>query len=381
MSDACCPVCAHAPATDLLELPAVPVLCNVLWPSRAEALAAPRGDLRLAVCPACGHVFNRAFDPARLEYTQAYENSLHFSPRFQQYAEALADDLTARYDLRGKTVVEIGCGKGEFLALLCARSGARGLGFDPSYEPGPEAAALPFTVIRDLYSARYAHYAADLIVCRHVLEHIPQPREFVRGVRAAAGERAGTAVFFEVPNVLYTLRDLGIWDLIYEHCAYFSASSLARLFAEAGLAVRAVSEQYGGQFLTLHAALGGAPAAPPDHQAVLASAETFAAAYRAKAAEWQARLGGLRRAVVWGAGSKGVTFLNSLGAGGAIEYVVDINPRKQGRHVAGTGQPIVAPDFLRAYQPEAVVVMNPLYVDEIRGQMAQLGLTPAVVCA
>ena len=385
-----CPVCAAADLAPLARLPAVPVHCNVLWPTQAEALQAPRGDLDLAVCANCGHVFNRAFDPARMEYTQAYENSLHFSPRFQIYAETLAADLVTRHGLRGKTVIEIGCGKGEFLGLLCALGENRGLGFDPSYVPDPDAEAGRFTVLPEFYSERHAHYQADLVAGRHVLEHIPEPRPFLASLRRSVGDRPATVVFFEVPNVLYTLRDLGIWDLIYEHCGYYSASSLALLFAQSGFAVRAVAEQYGGQFLTLEAApdLSGAAPAPDlteAHRAVLAGAAAFTDAYRTKVTEWRERLEQWRRAgrraVVWGAGSKGVTFLNTLAAADVIARVVALNPRKQGRYVAGTGQPIVAPAALVDDRPEAVIVMNPLYQAEIEQQLGQLGVAAEVVCA
>jgi hypothetical protein len=94
-----CPVCDADEVKGFLEIPRVPVYCNVLWPSREEALAAPRGDLDLAYCGGCGHVFNRRFDPGLVEYTGDYENSLHYSPRFQEYADKLAADLIARHDL------------------------------------------------------------------------------------------------------------------------------------------------------------------------------------------------------------------------------------------------------------------------------------------
>lgn len=384
-----CPVCGSAETQDVVTIRSVPVYCNVLWPSRAAAREAARGDLALRVCRTCAHVYNAAFDPARMAYTPAYENSLHFSPRFQAYAEALADDLIARHGLRGKTIVEIGSGQGDFLALLCERGGNTGLGFDPSYRPEPDGAAegRPFTIIPDYYSERYAHHPADLVCSRHVLEHIPAPREFLARIRRAVGDRPGTVIFCEVPNVRYTLRDLGIWDLIYEHCSYFSASSLAGLFADCGFAVDAVAEAYAGQFLTLEARPGVAASPPPDptRAAVLAEAGAFADHYRAKRAHWEAELrrweAAGRRAALWGAGSKGVTFLNTFADQRSVEYVVDINPRKQGQYVAGTGQPIVAPEALAQYRPDVVVVMNPVYQDEIRQALAGLGLSPEVLCA
>jgi len=82
-----------------------------------------------------------------------------------------------------------------------------------------------------------------------------------------------------------------------------------------------------------------------------------------------------QRAVVWGGGSKGITFLNQINNPQQIKYVVDINPRKQGLYVPGTGQLIVSPAFLSKYKAEIVIVMNPIYTNEIRHLSKNLGVT------
>jgi len=386
-----CPVCCGATMEEFLFLPGVPTHCNLLWESRAQALDAPRGDLRLGFCLACGHVYNLAFDPSLMKYTQAYENSLHFSPRFQTYAEALAARLIDRYDIRGKEVIDIGCGKGDFLALLCNKGDNQGFGFDPSFVPEimEKASAERMTIIQDFYSPRYAEYQADLVTCRHVLEHIQSPRDFVKNVRASIGSRASTVVFFEVPNVMYTLRDMGIWDLIYEHCSYFSASSLAVLFSGTGFKVGEQTELYDGQFLGIDVAPGNpiGEALPDVRDRVVAMDQdraAFAENYRRKVDSWRrtfdAKASG-GKIVVWGGGSKGVMFLNTLRPEKGVEYMVDINPRKQGMFVAGTAQQIVSPEFLRDYRPETVIIMNPIYREEIRGQLEGLGVKAEVLVA
>jgi hypothetical protein len=73
-----------------------------------------------------------------------------------------------------------------------------------------------------------------------------------------------------------------------------------------------------------------------------------------------------------------VSFLTTLGLGGEIEYAVDINPYRQGCFMPITAQRIVAPEFLRSYQPDLVIVMNSVYVPEITAMLASLDLTPEV---
>jgi len=384
-----CLVCASPHLSPVLEIPRVPVFCNVHWPERTSALAAPTGRLDLVFCRDCGHLFNRDFQPELLDYDAAYDNCLHHSPRFREYADALARDLVARHDLRGKHVLEIACGKGDFLRQLLELGAARASGFDPSYVPpagGREPAGL--TIVREYYDET-VDVAADLLCCRHALEHLPAPAEFLRRVRRSLGDRLGTAIFFEVPSSLFTLRDLSVWDLIYEHVSYFSPPSLATAFRRSGFAVDRVVETFGDQFLTLEAhpapaGTGEIAYLPPGSE--VAPLTTLAArlgtAFRDLLATWRRKLDEWfragRRVVVWGGGSKGVTFLNLLGTAETVAYVVDINPNKQDKFVAGSGQQYVSPEFLTRYRPEVVLVMNPIYRQEIASQLAELGVAAEI---
>ena len=369
----------------------MPVFIGVLWPSRREALACPRGDIRLSFCPRCGFIHNRAFDPGRLDYGQAYDNSLHFSPVYQDYARATAQGLVQRYGLTGKTVVEIGCGKGDFLLLLCSLGNNRGIGFDQSYEERPLAPELAerVTFINDYYGAEYADYRSDLICSRYVLEHIPDPVGFMKMVRSTISDGASPVIYFEVPNVGLILSQLSVWDIIYEHCSYFSLSSLARVFEESGFRVLAGREGFSGQFISLEAQPGSRPSLWPGRseespQRLAAEVASFPAHYRAMVERWSNTLRRVardgKRVVLWGGGAKGVSFLNMLQVESEIEYVVDINPGKQGKFIAGTGQQIVSPAFLRDYVPETVIILNPAYRTEIGEMLHREGLSPEILC-
>jgi SAM-dependent methyltransferase len=389
MTGGACPNCRHGELRVFFEGGEVPVYCNVPATTREEALSVPRGRIRLGFCDRCAMIHNVAFDARLVDYAPEYENSLHFSDHFQRYAEALADDLIDRFSLRGKTVVELGCGKGEFLALLCDRGVGRAIGFDPSFDgevPRPQG----IEIIPDRYSGVHAtQYAADLVCSRHVLEHLEDHRSFLDATRAALRSSTNAAVYFEVPNGLYTLRDLGIWDIIYEHCSYFTEPSLSYAFQAAGFTSTGLYSTYGQQFLCIEARPSPvSKEQPPAHEArwpLGALAEAFSARHREKLEEWTLRLKAClekgHRIAVWGAGSKGVTFLNSVPGGSQISFVVDVNPRKQGRYVPGTGQEIVPPGSLAVEPPDIIVLMNALYRPEIEAALARLGLAPMVVAA
>jgi SAM-dependent methyltransferase len=387
MSTNLCPGCQSGDLWVFFEIAQSPVLCTVLCPTREAALRVPRGPIRLACCQECGLISNVAFDERLLRYTGAWENSLHFSRRFQQYAEESARRLIDRYELRGKDLIEIGCGQGDFLSLLCALGPNRGVGFDPSFEPTKAATAVSanVTIVPEVYSDTHADCPADLICCRHVFEHLAQPLEFLHGIRRAIGPRVGTIVFFEVPCARYMLQRSAVWDVIYAHCSYFTPSSLRRIFIKAGFEPLETRHTFDDQFLTLEARPGGnsyeakRPLREQPEADLIRLLERFPSAYQAKVAFWQRQIAAIRRnnlrAVIWGAGSKGVSFLNALAISDELlPYVVDVNPRKHGHYVVGTAQEIVPPSFLPRYRPQIIILMNAIYRAEVEHLSRELGI-------
>jgi 2-polyprenyl-3-methyl-5-hydroxy-6-metoxy-1,4-benzoquinol methylase len=335
---------------------------------------------------------NVAFEPARVEYTQAYDNSLFFSPRFQEYARSLAESLIRRYSLHNRDIVDVGCGKGDFLLLLCELGKNRGVGFDPAHveEEKHRAARNQVKFIQDYYSERYAHYPADLIICSQVLEHVYDPKVFLTMIRRVIGSRLGTHVFFEVPNSLNIFPGLDPWAIIYEHCSYFTPISLARSFSSAGFCVCELTEEFDGLSLAVYAQPNGekTPAYDPETSVeidrIAREIALFAAYHQRKVEAWTLKLEQIRekgqRAVIWGTGARGVTFLNVFKDLG-IEYAVDINPRKQGLYTPRVGQQIVSPEFLKNYQPDVIIVMNPIYRKEIKQSTKTLGLNSKLMNA
>lgn len=370
-----CPACGARDVAPCVTTPLLPVIANAFPSDRTRARAIPRVALELWACARCGHLFDAAFDPSRLVYDQGYETSLHHSAYFRAWAARLASRLSAALPERGGTVVELGCGRGEFLALF-ARDDRRCLGFDRSYD-GRQAPRAGLSIeAQDYDQTRHGALCADLVVCRHVLEHLPAPATLMEALRAAAAPR-GT-IYVEVPNGLWTMQDGGIWDLVHEHCGCFTPRSLAALARRTGFAVRALEIEYGGQFLCAELALDPREDRAKEPAVDTALAAHFADTLRAHLRHWTERLAreldAGRRVAIWGAGTKGVTFVNALPRGTEIALIVDRNPHKQGRFVPGTGQRIVAPADLVAQPPDLVLVMNPLYRDEVAAELAALGI-------
>jgi SAM-dependent methyltransferase len=390
-----CAGCGSRHVEPFLELRDQPGLIGVQWASPEAARSCSKGDIRLVWCRDCGLIANAAFDPTIAAYNGAYDNSLAASPTYRAYARTTAERLVSEYDLRGKTAVEIGCGGGDFLELLCELGGNRGIGFDPGPRPrvkhnageargvdadGGQCPPYGIRFINDFYSPKYADCVGDLICCRQVLEHIPQPLSFLQMLRKMIGSRR-TVLHFDVPNAEYILSDLAVWTLIYEHPLYFTPFALWQLFESAGFAVRRLTEPFGRQFIQIDAL--PAEDLPPWKAEDKLTAELIALFKQAaeyKICYWRTQVAAFAarglKVVAWGAGARGVAFFNILNIAGEVPYLVDLNTNKHGKYIAGTGQQIVGPEFLKSYRPDVVLVMNAIYTREICERVEQLGLEP-----
>jgi len=385
-----CPACKSNSIKRTIEINDMPVYCNVLWDSHAQSMAVNKGAIHLGYCRDCGHVYNMAFDEALMDYTEDYENSLHFSPKFNEYADALAQRLVDKYNVNERQIVEIGCGKGDFLKILCDRGNNKGHGFDKSYDPVRSNEPIPhnITFYQEFFSDTHSYLDPDLICCRHVLEHIEDPLAFLVNLRNIIGD-SDPVVYFEVPNVLFTLKDMGIWDLIYEHCGYFSESSLVNAFQSAGFEINAVGESFGGQFLYVEAkpAKEGSKNVSQLHYdlgEIDQYVNAFEINYNDRVVHWSTAIENSltagHQAVVWGAGSKGVTFLNVINPRDTIHYVVDLNPHKCEKYVPGTGQQVKSPEFLAKHKPDKIIIMNPIYEKEITTLVRSMGIDAEIEC-
>ena len=376
-----CLVCGSSRLSPpVIRLEEIPSCCNVLWDTQPEAMSQPTAAMSLTLCSQCGHLFNADFDQELVDYRPGYENSLRGSERFREYDVKLVEELIERYGLRGRTVVEIGCGRSEFLRTLCRSGNNRGIGYDPSY-PGDES-EIPETEDIRIFPERYESHPRDLevdLVCsRQTLEHVEDPENFLRSIRSSI-RRLGIPVFFEVPNALFTLRDGGIWDLIHEHCSYFTPQSLKKAFELGGYHSIEITETFEGQYLTAHAKTGFSDfpeeAVGIDYLERLAA--NFADRYWTEIERWNLKLRDFdrrkRKVVVWGGGSKGITFLNVLRPR-SVEFIVDVNRLKHAKYIPGTGQQIVTPDFMKEYRPDVIIGMNPNYREEMTRHVSALGV-------
>ena len=385
-----CPSCGSNDISTFYEVNNIPVNSCILLSTEQEALDFPRGNVILGFCKSCGFISNVAFDHSKVNYSSIYEDQQSFSSTFNKFAEGLAKRLVEKHQLHNKTILEVGCGKGDFLALLCELGPNSGVGIDPAHIKGRVSGkgSDRLIFIADFYSRKYANYHADFLCCRHTLEHIPNVFEFVNDIRQSIGNRLDTNVFFEIPDVTRVLREQAFWDIYYEHCSYFSFGSLARLFRNCMFDVTDLCLDFDGQYLLIETKpvpqlSSKVPYLEETVSKTASDVEYFASNCTEKQNQWRDRIRSShdngKRVIVWGSGSKCVAFLTTLGLKDEVDYIVDINPFRHDKFIPGVGKEIMSPQFLKESNPDLTIVMNPIYYQEIKQMISSMNIHTEIV--
>ncbi len=346
--DQTCRLCQNHSLTVIYTLAKMPIFQNKVFADKISASQVPTADLTLAQCQHCGFVFNATFSPDEMDYDSTYQNEQSHSLIFKNYLKSIMT-LFEKSGFKGKKLVEIGCGKGFFLEQLAA-AGFDIIGYDPAY-----TGQNPL-IIRDYYRHQTT-LDAQIIVLRHVLEHIQFPFEFLQHLANSINHPA--KIYIEVPCFEWIINNFAFWDIFHEHCNYFTLDSLRNLFEDAEW-----GHLFNGQYLYILADLQSFKTSINRQPSIncLQLTEFFQKMqyYRQLISEHE----GL---YLWGAGAKGVTFANIMDPEAKhISYLIDINPEKQSRYIPKTGHEVINPKKLFELEKRPIIIMNNNYFEEIK---------------
>lgn len=347
----------------------VPILQNRVYRSRQAAESAPTGDLE--ICEENNFACNTKFDPILMKYDDQYDNSVP-SARFNAYYDHIADYLANRYDISSAPVIDIGCGKGTFLTRMAERYDFEGIGIDPSYRGPSKVGRLKF--IAEEFNQRHVQLIPSLVICRHTLEHIPDPTSFLTSILSVFPKNVAIPVFCEVPDLGWIVKHQSWWDFCYEHVNYFRSDSFKRCLEDAGCTDVMVTPEFDKQYLWAEGVLGSNAQqddieysrplnTPPMEQLITRKLQAIKEQSASK------------KLVIWGMATKGVMYaIHALRHGIQVDYGIDINIEKQGQYAPTSGLRISAPEELPTNESYAVICMNPNYLEEVRQQLKTLNL-------
>lgn len=375
-----CPACGHNVAVPFFDGGVQP-LATIAWPkSTDEAKALPRLPLDFVRCVACGHVSNVAFDYAHVPYSDKPNLMFNRAANWSGFLQETADRILSFLG-EAPTVVEIGYGDGSFLSGLAERRPAgRYIGFDPhgAVMDGnvPEFRQTLFDP-----GVHLADLRPDILISRHVLEHLTSPLAFLQGISfAAATFGQSPLAYFEVPCVDNAVRHGRTVDFYYEHNSQFTTSSFQRMLSRSAREILDMGHGYGDEVVFGVIRLGTEPAALSVADEARIFAVTARGALEAVAVTLDSLHRTRKRVAIWGGTGKSAAFMCRYGVDAKrFPLVVDSDPAKVGTFVPGMGQEIRFRDVLKDERADVVIVPPQWRAADIVLEMERAGIAADTV--
>jgi len=371
-----CPVCQAAiMPVAIYAKERCPVLNNVVYKSIDEAKSCQTGKIKLAYCSKCCFVYNLCYNLELLTYGQDYNSNRCFSPYYVNYLDALVKHCSIDLKKEHK-ILEIGCGDGSFLKRLCSHAGVKGVGYDASYK-GNMLYNEQIKFVPQVFIPAQENQIFDVIFLRHILEHIPQPYDFLDDICQSSAVVRGTKLWIEVPDFNWIVKNGVYYDITYEHCNYFTRSSMHFLLTQLGFEVVSQTNIFGEQYLLVEAIYTQKKCINSDISKRLLSTSNLEQALQKNKQRFEQLVRENDDVCVWGASGKGVIFLSELEDKllSKIKYVVDINQEKQGQFLPLSGKKIVSPERLKDINTKlTLLIMNEIYYHEIEMKLQEMNI-------
>lgn len=349
-----CLLCGgHLYDTPLIALENVPASAQDI-PSETQLTQDKGLSLNLYQCRDCGLV---QFDTSPVSYYRDViraggTTSTMVKLRQTQYAEFIE-----RFDLKGKKILEVGCGQGEFLSILDVfEVHAVGIEHAPHLvEKAKAKGSEVYEAFAEDENTVLPGAPYDAFVQFNFIEHQPNPNAMIQCVyRNLTEDGVGLVT---VPSLEYILQYNGYYELIRDHIAYYSENTLRFLFEKNGFEIVACE---------------------------LVNRDTWAVQVRKRKkldiGYWKRNFGNLHKEIhtfidsvrkkggevaVWGASHQGFTLIPTLNLTDKIKYIIDSAPFKQGKFAPASHVPIVPPDYFHQVPVQAIMIVAPGYTEEI----------------
>lgn len=353
MADGSCKMCGQVlPDRSLLHFHDMPKAAQFL--PDADNLVADAGvDLVIYQCVSCGLV--QTCNPP-VTYYREVVRAAAFSREMQAFRQVQFAQFVQDYALQGKKLVEIGCGRGEYLHLLQA-AGVLVYGLEYGADAVQHCLSAGLQVAQayvDSPDCVMEHAPFDAFAVFNFMEHWPDPGAGLSGI--ANNLVAGGIGLVEVPNLDMILRNNMFTEFISDHILYFTQESLVTMLRLHGFEVLSCTEVWHGYILS---------AVVRKRQACDVSAFAGRRLGIKSEVDHFIQQHAVQGVAIWGAGHQALAAIALLGLAQDIQYVVDSAPFKQGKFTPASHIAIVAPAHLAEHPVGAIIVMAASYSNEV----------------
>jgi hypothetical protein len=364
-----CPICTSKLNYDkLFSFNQMPPNQHVVYKTADEAKHCKIGDINLVHCNNCGFIFNTKFDNNLVNYSEDYNNNPLFSQYYVDYLNVQIDYLIKNnYLSNNSTIIEVGCGKGYYLDFLSKQlKDCSFYGFDTSYEGTLIFPNKNITYYKSYYPDKNIILHPNMIINRHVIEHIPSPITFLKSLRETLD--INNYLFLETPDFNWILKNNSIFDFFYEHCNYWLPISISNALTLSGYQVIDITSGYEDQYLWIiaKAAENYSFNIKKSQHFNVDLNKHFSKIFNTYSESLKRISNSDKKIALWGAGPKGYSFVNFFDPNSKyVSCLIDINTSKQHCYIGKTAHKIISPNDIKSSKINFIIIMNPNYYNEI----------------
>ncbi len=339
------------------------------------------GELDIVMCKKCSHVFNRLADPeiiSRIYDKTDFSSGIPSTPVMLERYQHIITNALGEEHCKDKVILEVGASNFVFSELLLETGAAKIIAFEPANFHTENPAIIH---VQDYYSLNLIpeEYTGkvDLIILRHVLEHITDPIPFIRDSLSNA-LNVGSKIYIELPDINDSLKHRRIYDFFYDHVSYFSPELLEGLLSLFGFKVLKRTWMINGQHFGLLCEKirpAGEPDVPglqvgvPSRDADIDAFKSYVSTFKEELAEiFKAH----KSIAIYGAGAQGIAVANLLGLTGSdVRFMLDISELKENKYAPLSHILIQRPSEQIVNEVDAIVIVASLHQGAIHKALRQ----------
>jgi len=311
-------------------------------------------NLEIFQCVYCGLVQHNL---APVPYYKEVIRAVAFSKEMGDFRVDQLRQWIMQNHLANKKILEVGCGRGEYIDLLISAGATKVAGIEYAQKSVVTAREKCLQIYQGYLDSDFelpSDFKFDAFTIFSFMEHWPNPNQGLRLIHSVLSE--GAVGLVEVPNFELILSKGLYSEFTADHIFYFDRKSFTFLLEKNGFEVISIESVWYGYILS--AMVRKRPFL--DVKNFLKIQEKI----KSQLTEFISQRGD-GEVAIWGAGHQALAVIAMARVANEVKYIVDTAPFKQGKYTPATHLPIVGPEYLNTHTPKAVIVMAAGYTNEV----------------